>query len=250
MAGVGGAIHKFLDDENLEGREAYLAPIPPSVRAELIAEVRDACQTRGYDLGLGGLEVTVTSRMMALDIEGQLKQQGLSYDPAAVECEAFGEGFEQCAMTWKAMVVPYLGLAKPAANVFELSVSAAQFLVGATFRERIALGHDIQLYLWEGADGRPIGLYARAWCRLRDPQYVVKAPLNQDSCEVWTEQSYGTKVWPGESSPITAENGHLRIPVLNGIRRDATDGAFYVIGNGIAFEEFRRILVNSEIDAS
>ena len=39
----------------------------------------------------------------------------------------------------------------------------------------------------------------------------------------------------------------MKVPVLNGIRRDATDGAFYVIGKDIAFDEFRRRLVESII---
>jgi len=105
----------------------------------------------------------------------------------------------------------------------------------------------VRLYLWEGKDGRPIGLFARAWCRLRDPQYYAHVPLTKDSCEVWTERPYGTKVWPAGGSPIAVVDGRLRIPILNGIRRDATDGAFYIIGNDTAFGDFRHRLVASVI---
>ena len=145
------------------------------------------------------------------------------------------------------MVVPYLDLASPADNIFDLSVSAARFLVKANFKERVSLDHDVRLYLWEGSDGRPIGLYARAWCRLKDPQYYGLLPLKDLSWEVWTVDAYGTKLWPGEGSRIHVEDGHLKLPVLNGIRRDATDGAFYVIGNDIAYDAFRGCLVGATI---
>jgi len=240
-------IKRFLDDEKLADRAAYLKDIPPGIRKELEAEIREACQVRGYDWRVGGLEVLYTSRMFALDIQKKLGQQGLSYDPATTTAEAFGEGFEQCAMTWKAMVVPYLGFARPADNIFDLSVSGARFLVKATFKERVKLDHAIRLYLWEGQDGRPIGMYARAWCRLKDPQFYAHVPLKGLSCEVWGLGAYGTKVWPTEGSRIKVEDGCLKLPVLNGIRRDATDGAFYVIGKDISFDDFRRRLVTSRI---
>jgi len=246
-AKLSDAIKRFLQDEKLEGKKGYLKDVPPQIRKELAAEIRQACQVLGYGWKTGGLEVLHTSRMFALDIQNQLRAHGLTYDPATVKSEAFGEGFEQCAMTWKAMTVPYLGLASPADNIFELSVSGARFLVKAKFKERVALGHDICLYLWEGQDGRPIGLYARSWCRLRDPQFYAHVPLKGLSCEVWSVAAYGTKLWPAEDSRIKVVRDRLKVPVLNGIRRDATDGAFYVIGNDIAFDEFRRRLVESAI---
>ena len=242
-------IKQFLDDEQLEGKAAYLQDIPSEIRTELEAEIRAACRVRGYDWCIGGLEVLYTSRMFALDIQRQLTAQGLCFDPATVKSEAFGEGFEQCAMTWKAMVVPYLGLASPADNIFDLSVGGGRLLVKAKFKERVRLDHDIRLYLWQGQDGRPIGLYARSWCRLKDPQFYAHIPLEGISCEVWGLAAYGTRLWPAEHSCIKVEAGCLKVPVLNGIRRDATDGAFYVIAKDIALDEFRRRLVESIISA-
>ena len=240
-------IEHFLHDDKLEGKTEYLKDVPSEIRRELEAEVREACRARGFDWGVGGLEVLYTSRMFALDIQNKLKAHGLYYDPATVKSEAFGEGFEQCAMTWKAMVVPYLGLANPADNVFDLSVSGARFLVEARFKERLRLGDDVRLYLLEGQDGRSIGLYARAWCRLKDPQFYAHGPLENVSLEVWSEKKYGSKHWPTDDSPIKVENGCLKVPVFNAIRRDATDGAFYLIAGGVSFDEFRQRLVTAAI---
>ncbi len=185
--------------------------------------------------------------MFAEDIQNQLKKNGLFYDPLKVESEAFGEGFEQCAMTWKAMVIPYLGLANPPENNFDLSVSGARFLAKAKFKERVKLANDVQLYLWEGEDNRPIGFYARAWCQLKDPQFYTHIQLDEFTFEVWSELLYGTKHWPAKDSPFSVESGHLKVPVLNGIRRDSTDGAFYLIGQDISFHDFRQHLVKAKI---
>ena len=67
-------------------------------------------------------------------------------------------------MTRKAIIVPYLGLANPADNIFDLSVGGGRLLVKAKFKERVRLDHDIRLYLWQGQAAGPIGLYARSWC--------------------------------------------------------------------------------------
>ena len=72
--------------------------------------------------------------------------------------------------------------------------------------ERRHVDHDVRLYLWESKDGRPIGLYARAWCRRSDPQFYVHVPLKGLSCEVWTVDAYGTRLWPAEDSPIKVKS--------------------------------------------
>lgn len=242
--GVDDPIRRFLDD-GLEGREEWLKDVPGEVRTEVEAEVEQACGSLGYGWNLSALKVVYNSRLFAMDVQRGFEEQGLRYDPASVESESFGEGFEQCAMTWKAMTVPYMGLAKPAYNIFELSVTGAQFLVKARLEERVKLGEEIQLFLWEGEDGRPIGLYARAWCRLSDPQYCACVPCAGGSFEV---HNILKKVWPGEDAPLRVEDGCLRVPVLNAIRRDDTDDSFYLMGHGIPFAEFRECLVNARIE--
>jgi len=87
----------------------------------------------------------------------------------------------------------------------------------------------------------------RSRCRLKDPQFYALIPLNDASLEIWDTPKYGTKCWPDGNSPIKAENGHLQVPVLNGIRRDSTDGAFYIVAEKISFDEFRKMLVTCRI---
>jgi hypothetical protein len=147
-------------------------------------------------------------------------------------------------MTWKAMLIPYLGFTKPALNNFELSVSGAPYLINAKLRERVDLGNHVCLYLWEGAGGKCIGLYAQSWCRLKDPPLYARVPVHGVSLEVWEMDK---KRWPADGSPLQVQDGHLQVPVYNAIRRDHQEGS-YVIAEGVTFAEFRRRLVQVAIE--
>ena len=120
-------IGRFLDDERLEGKEDYLKACRQDPAG---AGSRNPRRPAGYGDTTG---VSAASRCSTRAVcsrwtsRTSCTRQGLSYDPATAACAAFGEGFEQCAMTWKAMVVPYLGLKRPADNIFELSVSGGRF---------------------------------------------------------------------------------------------------------------------------
>ena len=240
-------IKRFLDDEQLESRADFLERVPPQMRADVEAEIRETCEIHGYNWRIDALRVIYTSRLYARDIENEFAKRGLYYDPDTVESEAFGEGFEECAMTLKAMLVPYLGLAKSAPNIFDLSVSPAQFLVKAKFRERLNISDDICLYLWEGEDGRPIGLYARSWCLLKDPRFYTYMPLEGIALEIWSEEAYGIKVWPPDGPLMQTENNCLKVPIFNAIRRDVLYGAYYLIADGISYEDFRQRLLAAKI---
>lgn len=235
---------RFLDGETLEGKTAYLEGVPPAIRSEIEAEIQAARRTCKDPWNIAVFKVLFHSRMAAERLKEAFKARGLQYDSATVESEAFGEGFEQCAMTWKAMLVPYLGLSKPAWNIFELSVTGAPFLINARLKERIKLGAEIQLFLWEGEDNRCIGLYARAWCRLKDPQFYAHVPLEGLSLEVWDVRS---KRWPADDSPLRVTDGRMKAPIYNAIRRDDSDGTFYLTADGASFDEFRRRLLSARI---
>lgn len=240
-------IKRFLDDDDLEGKSDFLKNVPPDIHSELQSEIREACAIHGYGWDTAALKVIYYSRLAAMDIRRQFDERGLWFDADTVISESFGEGFEQCAMTWKAMLVPYLGFARPSDSIFDLSVSGAELLLGATFRERVALGDDVCLYLWEGRRGWPIGLYARSWCRLRDPRFHARVSVDGASFEVG--DICGGCV-PVEASLLPCRDGRLDVPIMNAIRRDPLDGPFYLVGREMSFDAFRGRLVGAEISAS
>jgi hypothetical protein len=186
---------------------------------------------------------------MAYDIEQEGARRGWRIDPQTVEAEAFGEGFEACAMTWKGMVGAYLGWQRPIENRYELSVSGTPFLIHADFRGRLALAGDLRLFLWMSNHDRPIGFYARAGFRLADHQRFVRLPAKRPRLEV-VSSTVETK-WPvpgAGSRSVQQEVDWLRVAVYEGGRKLPSDDALYILGEaGTSFDEFAALLRNAEI---
>ena len=231
----------------------------PGLAEEIEAEIRAAYEVKGDALNDSCLKVIYYSRVLAIEITEKLKAAGLTFDPKTVEGEAFGEGFEQCAMTWKAMLPKYMGLSKPIENDFDLSVSGAAFLIGARLHERVAKDNEVRIFLWmeaaknplatrEEAQQRPIALFARAAATFGDPQYYVRIPLQGLTLQLQDVQN--RVLWPkNESTPsnIVETEGFLQVPVYAATRQ-AGDGCFYVLGPaGMSFDHFRDIMVNAKI---
>lgn len=246
----------FLNDSQLEGREEFLKDVPDTIQDELAKEIRHALTVTKGKWNISVLEVIYYSRLCAMDINNEFGLRKLHYDPETVRSLAFGEGFEQCAMTWKQMLVPYMGLKHPAENSFELSVSGAPFLIDATLKERIDITDDIRLFLWENDDGRKIAMFARAWCRLKDPQMYVSVPFERLSLEV--REVHNKQCWPkadGKALELQVESGNIKVPIFNGIRRDfdwratvkTDEEACYLIANNISLAKFRQLLVDAEV---
>ncbi len=237
-------IDSFLNEPSLPGRDAFLKSVPQDIQVELANEIRAAQRKIPTPWNIGVLEVIYYSRLCAMDLLNEMKTRKLVFDPKTVKTEAFGEGFEQCAMTWKNMTVPYMGIKHPTPNIFDLSVTGAQFLVNAKLKERILLKNAVVLYTWEGEGGKLIGFYARSWCRLSDPQYYARVNVKGMPLQAWDITAKHT---PADNSPLKMVGDTLVAPVLNGIRRDATDMTVYLIADGVSYSEFRKRLVRAAI---
>ena len=238
-------ISHFLDDEEMEGRQAYWDVVPEALRPEMEQEIRDACEVIGYDWGPGALKVVQGNRLYAHELANALEQRGLVVDPETVTAEAFGEGFEQCAMTWKSMVPGYLGWRKPIENNYDLSVSGYPLLFDVKFKERIALDHDVRLFLWEKWHGLTLALLTRAKQRLADPRYYAHLPVKEGFLEVWEARKV---IWPAKDSPLSASDGILSVPVMTGSRKYASCDVCYLMGASHTYDEFRDLLIHAEIN--
>lgn len=252
LANVSDPIRRFLSDEKLPGKQEFIhnmltdfghRKLPVGLAEELETEIREACETIGYDWDYQALKVIYYNRVLALDIEEKFHQRGLVYNPQTVACLAFGEGLEQCAMTWKSMLPHYMGLANPIENDPKLSVSGAAYLINARFRERVAFDDDVRLLLWDGENEQTIALFYRTATRLKHPQLYAHIPLEGLNLEVWVMNE---KFWAAEAHAVLP-GGHLYVPVYTAIRTSEVNSYFYLIASGVSFEDFRYRLVNAEI---
>ena len=236
-------IRHFLEDDQMEGRDAHLAAYPDDSREDALAEIRQTCQVSGYSWNPAGLKVVLGNRVTAREIADQFATRGLTYDPATVEAEAFGEGFEQCAMTWKALIPGYLGWANPIENNFDLSVSGALFLFDAKLKERIDLGGGVRLFMWERSHGVPMGLYQQPAPRFAGPQLFAHVPVDGVFLEAW---SLSKQAWPADDSPLATHNGCLKVPVFTGLRKGNED-SYYLIGANLTYHALRDLLSTAKI---
>ena len=251
FAGVDDAVRRFIEDPDWPERDQWIhnmltdfgkRPEPPGIADQMLAEVQETCDAIGYDWSPSAIEIAYYQRMIAYDIQQALDEAGLSYDPASVEAVAYGEGFEECAMSWKSMVGNYMGLKKPIENDYERSVSGSLHLAHATFKERIALSHHVRVFLWELDDGRNMALFARAGSRLKDPYYEARFSTTTQvggrtfSLEVWS--SFKNLFWESKSHTVVPATT-VTVTAFTAIRRGGGDGFFYLVASGEPYEDFR-----------
>ena len=236
-------IRHFLEDEQMEGRDEYMAAFPDRWRDDAMAEIRQMCEVGGYGWNPGALKVVIGNRTWADEIAEEFAKRNLTYDPATIEAEAFGEGFEQCAMTWKALIPGYLGWTNPIENDFNLSVSGAQVLFDAKLKERIDLGNGLRLFMWEKSHGMPMGFYQQPAPRFADRQLHAHVPIDGVFLDAW---NLSKKAWPADDSPLETVNGRLKVPVFTGLRKGNED-SYYLVGANLGYEALRDLLSTAKI---
>jgi len=271
LTGVDDPIRKFLDDSRLSGKSEWLQGIltdqgkrdkPAGVATELEKELREACQTIGYDWRPQSLEVIYYNRLVAHEILEKFQERNLTYDPQTVECKAVGEGFDQCAMTWKSMLPRYMKLAKPIENDVALSVPGLYAALSGEFQERVDLGNGVRLFLWLGPDGESIALFTRVSLQWSDPLLYATMSLKELDLEVsgvainrvrgrMANQMSVITLGPRfDPSPVVQPDpDHLRVPIFAGSRRGG-DHAYYIAAPDVDPEKFRAQLVAAELSTA
>lgn len=239
------------------GRGAW-AHIEEKIKAEIADDIARMVARYMYDWQSREVKTIILSRLYADYITRGFHDANLQFDPQKVKAEAFGESFDGCVTTWTNMTASYLGLANPVEKNYELSVPDLAFLMTADFVERISLGNHISLYLWEDADGAPIGLFAKGSYRSFDPRFFAVFPL--DGWHVSVKTSLDREVWPigGEQNPaVRLEEGNIHVPVHTGSRRNALkqgpaaviDTAHCIFGHAVSMNDFRERLTQAKIVA-
>ena len=243
----------------------YRQLLPDAVKIELLDDLLEAVRHNSDTWNAQALEVIFYNRMIALEIEREFKKRRLQVDPQRVEALAFGEGFEQCATTWKAMVGTYLGWSRPIEIDYNLSVSGMPLLRGARFKERVAVGEEVRMFLWELEDGRPMAWFARTRGSLAQAQLFVSLPFDLKAFKLFDE--IGAQLWPdpvretqhlggvhwwwmgpANDSPLRMDfKGPMKVPVSVGLRQLPTDRNIFIVSGGIPFDEFRQALLQSPI---
>ena len=215
----------------------FLPGVDNAFKAGVADDLMAAFQTRGYEWPAQDMKVAVFSRAYAREIESALREQGLAFDPETVRTEAWGESFEGCVTKWSNGIGAYLYLSNPIEKNFEMTVPDAPFILRSRFVECVPLANDVRLFLFEGREGHPIGLFLKASHRVWDRPFFVHLPADPQVFEV--KKKMGKTIWPVEEA-----EGIVKVPVYGG---SYSDEPTYIFGNRISLSAFRERLVEAVI---
>lgn len=183
---------------------AFWEGLGPDFTLQLGEELRQALLGQAA-LSTWDAQVSVATMAYAHDIREALRERGFTFDPATIRAEAWGESFEGCVFVYSVRLRAYLGLASPVEDRFDMTVPDALFLTNARLLDSLALPGDVRLYLWEGADARPIGAFFETSQPLRSPRRFVD--LKAASLKLDVTDKNGN---PVQTTPI---EGGIRVPL-------------------------------------
>ncbi len=211
----------------------FLPGMDDAFRTGVSDDLMAAFQTRGYEWPAQDMKVVLFSRAYAREIEAAFRERGLAFDPETVRTEAWGESFEGCVTKWSNGIGTYLHLSNPIEKNFELTVPDAPFILRSRFVECVSLANDVRLFLFEGSDLQPIGLFLKASHRVWDRPLFAHLPADQQVFEV-------KKKMGGTIQPVEEAEGIVKVPVYGG---SYSDEPTYILGKEGAFSAFRERLV-------
>lgn len=193
----------------------------------------------------------------ALQLKALLEKAGLAMEPETTAAEGWGASFEGCVMKYTLHLRRALGLRRPIAVPFGLTVPDAEFLLGATCTETQVLDQDMRGFLFDRGTER-FALFTRTTEALGDSPRQVRLPPGSDRLIVKSKQ--GIRLWPnaqpyvlpnvppeyreGPQEIIRCEGGQLTLPVCAGyVYRLAKAPAFVFAPADMSFAEFRGIIM-------
>ena len=181
-------------EEYLDQRWDFSIDLSAQTKISIADELVAMYQRYGHDWSAQSLALPIATRGWVEHLHQEFKQRGLTFDPATVRVDAWGESFEGCVASYARYLGPYLGLARPIENDFQMTVPDAPFLLSAKFIDKIPLKRDVRLYFWELADGRLVAIFQKASATVSEPALFAQFPL--DGLQVEIRDKSGLQIWP------------------------------------------------------
>jgi hypothetical protein len=225
----------ILQENIIAHRDLWDSLLTPDAKIGLGRDLMAMFWRSGFRWNSGPLVQPIIARGWAERIKSELDERGMSYDPASVRAEGWGESFEGCVANYTRYLGRYLGLSNPIEIEFEMTVPDARFLLRADLLERIALSHDVHLFLWKLHDGRLVGWFHRALVDIGDAPLFSRINVGRMRVEVVGKREL---YWPIRDSHVVWDDGNLVVPV---------EEDHYIIARETGKEEFRDALVGAEL---
>ena len=168
-----------------------------------------------------------------------LHDLGFQYDPARLNLVSFGQQWGGCLTKYSSFMAKYLGVETTPDVRADLSPDAG-WPYKAVFRERIEMDRHVYLFLFEMADGRPMGQYFDSLRTVWEPPHRAHVELDTRKLEIINTSPNG-RLRPEGAADITATS--LTADVGDGCHPDRTT----IIGTEMDYSALRNALMNAEI---
>ena len=130
-----------------------------------------------------------TSTMARRWTEGlrlELLRRGHRCDPANLRVVSCGQQWAGCLTKYSMLMPAYLGVERTPEVRVDLCTDAGWPLRGARFIERVALERHVSLYLFETAEGRPMGQFLDGLRPIWTPLHAARVQIAPAAVEVRT----------------------------------------------------------------
>ncbi|NKB70642.1 MAG: hypothetical protein GKR89_26530 [Candidatus Latescibacteria bacterium] len=183
-------------------------------------------------------------RRLTVDFHVHIAAHGLSFNPATITSELWGESFEGCVPGYGGALAQYLGLALAPKMRFEMTVYDSRFLAGAKIWEVVPIaGSDVEAWIFECYDGTGAAMFqARQTAQWIDRRRI-ELQLDDRRLQVCTKQ--GHTIWPktpwekGVVEAVRPYSMLLQECIWCWIR-----------AVGMPMDDFRRVLGQAQISAA
>jgi hypothetical protein len=186
---------------------------------------------------------------------GKIADSGYGIDPHSTVMEGWGASFEGCVTKYSLTLCHMLGLLRPPAVRFELTVPDAAFLLHAASVATFDLTNGLRVFVFQTGSGT-VGLITTTAHAPGDQPLYASLPAELARAVVRSKQ--GVMLWPqaahyeltaeaGYHEPpreiVTFQSGRLRVPVASGfVYRLAKAPAYIFAPEGITYERFCGLL--------
>ena len=197
-----------------------------------------ACRGRLNEWGPYEIWTSNNARRWTEGIKKTLIENGLTYDPEYLNFITCGCQWAGCLTKYSAFMAKYLGLNRIADIYMEL-VPGAGFPFDATFRERVILDRNVQLFLFEATDGRPMAQFHDGLRGVWEPPHTATVTIDPHKIELNT-------------TPVAHPSAYVATRYLkDGFVANVIDGCFCgittILGCYISYDEFKDALTQAVI---
>lgn len=185
-----------------------------------------------------------TSTMARRWTEGlrlELRRRGHRCDAANLRVVSCGQQWAGCLTKYSMLMPAYLGVERTPEVRVDLCTDAGWPMRRARFIERVAMERHVSLYLFETAEGRPMGQFLDGLRAIWTPPHIARVRIDPGEVEIHTAS-------PNEHVPAQAAHAAGRDEVIADVGDGCQPRLTTILCRRDAARAFRDALVSARVE--